>query len=276
MTRHPAVAALLLLALVPCCGGSSGGLGGIRAAVRGGGSSGTGAGGGGGSGFGDADMGKLIGLFLSSPFWLPHVALNDNLTGIRGYFLPYPYVSGKPGNVTTFGSHLPPPLSEARCHSFRLLVENYWDSGNIESLRGHLLFTTSTRFGFDVALMRMEEDLGGGVTDRLSFGNAHVLFRFAQGPSVQMRVGLGGIWMRDELGTDGGFMFVYEGDFFPRKPIVLSGGIGLGTLGEASVFHFRATVGAMLGRWETFIGYDSLSVDSVSIGGPGLGVRCWF
>ena len=135
---------------------------------------------------------------------------------------------------------------------------------------------TTTRFGFDVAHMRMEEDLAAGVTDRLSFGNANVLFRFAQGPSVQMRVGLGGIWMRDELGTDEGFMFVYEGDFFPKKPIVLSGGIGLGTLGEASVFHFRATVGTILGRWETFIGYDSLGVDSVSIGGPGLGVRCWF
>ena len=280
MTRHPAVAALALLALLPCCGGSSGGLGGIRGAVRGSGSGGTGGGRGGGAsgaGFGGADdMGTFIGLLLTSPFWLPHVALDDDLTAIRGYFLPYPYASGEAGSVTTLGSHLPPPLSRARCHSSRLLVENYWDPEGIEALRGHFLFTTTSRFGFDVALMRMEEDLGAGVTDRLSFGNAHILFRFAQGPSVQMRVGLGGIWMWDELGTDDGFVFIYEGDFFPKKPIVLSGGIELGTLGEASVVHFRASVGTMLGRWETFIGYDSLSVDSVSVGGPGLGVRCWF
>jgi hypothetical protein len=178
--------------------------------------------------------------------------------------------------VKTLGSHLPPPLSEARCHSSRLLIENYWDPGGIESLRGRFLFTTTSRLGFDVALMRMEEDLGGGVTDRLSIGDAHLLFRFAQGPSAQMRVGLGGTWMSDEIGADGGWEFVYEGDFFPKKPIVLSGGIGFGTLGEASVVHFRATVGAILGRWEAYIGYDSLEVDSVSVGGPGLGLRCWF
>jgi hypothetical protein len=221
-------------------------------------------------------MGAFMGLLLSTPFWLPHVALNDDLTGIRGYFLPYPYASGKAGSVTTLGSHLPPPLSEARRHSFRVLAENYWDPGGIESVRGHLLFTTTSRFGFDVSHTRMEEDLGAGVTDELSIGNAHVLFRFAQGPSAQMRVGLGGMWMSDEIGTEGGFAFVYEGDFFPRKPIVLSGGIELGKLGEASVVHFRATVGAILGRWEAYVGYDALGVDSVSIGGPGLGVRCWF
>ena len=284
MTRHPAATVLLLLVLLPCCGGSSGGLGGIRAAVRGGGSGSGGSGGGGssggssgGAGFGSfEDMGTFLGLFLSSPFWLPHVALDDSLTGIRGYFLPYPYASGEAGSVKTLGSHLPAPLSEARRYSSRLLVENYWDAGDIRSLRGRFVFTTTSRFGFDAALTRMEEDLGGGVTDRLSIGRAHVLFRFAQGPSAQMRVGLGGTWMSDDVGTEGGFEFVYEGDFFPRKPIVLSGSIGLGALGEASVFHLRATVGAMLGRWEAFAGYDLLEVDSVTVSGPGLGVRCWF
>jgi hypothetical protein len=279
---RPAFVVIAALIFLPSCGGSGGGLGGIRSAVRGSGSSsGGGSGGrssGGGSfsgpGVGGEDLVGALGLTLSAPFWVPYVALQDDYT-CRGYFLRYPYAKGWSGSLISRSESVPAP-DEARRHSFRLLGDYCWDPEGIQSVRGHLLFTTAVRVGADFEMTDRTEDLGAGATDRLHLGRSHVLYRFAQDLSVQMRAGLGVIWMRDHIGTEEGVSFVYEGDFFPAKPMVLSASVEVASLGEATVFRLRATAGAIITRWEFFAGYDGLWVEAAYVGGPTLGVRCWF
>ncbi len=91
-----------------------------------------------------------------------------------------------------------------------------------------------------------------------------------------MRAGLGANWLNDSTRTDLGFNFTYGGDFFPRKPWVLSAAIDWGTLGHAGLFRFRTTAGVILNRFEGYVGYEYLDIGSTQDNFLIGGVRVWF
>ena len=66
------------------------------------------------------------------------------------------------------------------------------------------------------------------------------------------------------------------GDWFPRKPLVCSSSIDLGTVGSTSLVHWQGTLGALFNGWEVFGGYDYLRFGSVDTHGPIACVRLWF
>lgn len=228
--------------------------------------------------FGEFLGGLLWDVFLgvvSLPFWLPHEVLGDEPYN-RGYFLPYPYADGKPGSMLIpTAPHVPVPPA-ARDRSLRVLVEDSYDMEGVNSLRCNLLLSTSQRFICEASWTCMTEQLDGGGLDRLSMLDAGLGFRFAQHEKVQMRAGLGAVLMVDEGNADRGWFFSYDGDFFPARPWVVSAGIDLGGLGNAFMFHWRLSAGALMSRYEVFAGYDSLSIGTVTIRGPMLGLRGWF
>ena len=63
---------------------------------------------------------------------------------------------------------------------------------------------------------------------------------------------------------------------FPAEPFVYSATIDWGRLGEASLFHGRASVGVLIDNVELFTGYDYLKVGDVAIDGVIAGIRIWF
>ena len=112
--------------------------------------------------------------------------------------------------------------------------------------------------------------------DHLWVGDCNLVYRFAQSPRSQWRAGLGFNWLDDHIETDYGFNFTYGFDFYPVQPLILSTEIDWGTLGRAGAFHFRTTVGVILHRVETYVGYEYRDIGSFQFNGLIGGVRLWF
>jgi hypothetical protein len=120
------------------------------------------------------------------------------------------------------------------------------------------------------------DDEPGEETDSAVLGNAHLCYRFAQNPHLMFRAGAGYAHWIDGEGSEFGFDTVYGFDVFPRQPLILSVDLGLGSLGDAFTWRARGTLGANLGPFEIYAGYEHVGIGSVPLGGPVLGARAWF
>jgi hypothetical protein len=211
-----------------------------------------------------------IGLGVTSPWWGPHVLVNDSFKR-PGYFQPYPYADG-------LGRMEISPYEPANYRWWSARVSGQWggDLDNQQFVGGHVLVETKNRWGFDTEWNHHYENIAGGMNDELSTGDFNVLFRFAQSERIQMYTGLGVNWLDDDIGTDFGFNFTYGGDFFIHDPWVISASIDWGTLGSAHLFHGRATIGIVMHRFEVYTGYDYYDVGETNLGSWIAGVRIWF
>ena len=214
-------------------------------------------------------MGEVLGIAalwaLSSPYWAPHGALGDDFA-VPMYFQDYPYDTC-PGALCRV---------PGRFWSGRLRSDYGDDFNDLSRISGHLLLTTSERWGLDTEATRWEERLPEGGVDRLWTGDANIVFRFAQDEQFQFRSGLGFNWLQDRVDTDYGWNFTYGLDFFPCKPWVLSATLDSGRVGETSIFHFRATAGLMVNRVEVYTGYDHFAIGDQEINTLVGGLRVWF
>jgi hypothetical protein len=219
-------------------------------------------------------FGKFVGWFtlycVTSPIWGPHYAVSDDL-GVARFFPRFPYEGGQPGYMR-IGA---PPGGTWR-YGGRFRADFARDFDDLERTGGHMLLSTSSRFGLDVELSRFEESLHGGARDRLWMGDCNVTFRFAQSDRSQWRAGLGFNWLDDPVDTDFGFNFTYGFDFFPHQPWVLSTELDWGTLGEAELFHFRSTAGVIVWSLESYVGYEYWDIDRSQTSMWVAGVRAWF
>jgi len=212
-----------------------------------------------------ADMGAIVAL---SPFWLPRTAVDD--TGGDGYFSRWPYRDG-PHYMTidrwTDGS---------RRWSARLRGDYAEDFDDMSRISGHLLVSTSARFGLDTEMNFLQERLPERRRDELWLGDCNLVYRFAQSERSQWRAGLGFNWLDDAADTNFGFNFTYGFDLYPVKPLVLSTELDWGTLGSAEAFHFRTTAGVVLFGLESYVGYEYRDIDRFHFNGLVAGVRVWF
>lgn len=251
----------------------------------------------------DTDWGGLylVGGYLfvagvTSPWWGPHVALNDDFD-VDGYFPRFPY-DGVPGYMViadwaaqslheqglceeacgrhTDFSSLDPSLWRFRRWSARLRAEYARDFDDVSRIGGRLLLSTASRWGLDIEMSYLEENLRGGRHDQLWIGDCNLVFRFAQSEHMQWRTGLGFNWLDDPAATNFGFNFTYGVDYFPRKPWVFSSTLDWGTLGRAEQFRFHTTAGVLLWGIESYVGYEYLDIDRTQLNSLIGGVRIWF
>lgn len=182
-------------------------------------------------------------------------------------FLGYPYADGIPG-VMGYGTN------KTWAGSARF---EYGSSFDGLDRRGFgLLVEHSSRIGFDFQWDSFEEDLGGGFKDELRLTDLNLMFRVAQDENYLVRAGIGANILDDAFGTDSGFNVTAKADFFPAEPLVVSGEVDLGTIGEAEYFHAAGRVGVMLDRFELFTGYDYRSLGGVGLQGTLFGVQVWY
>jgi hypothetical protein len=218
---------------------------------------------------------------LAAPFVLPPALLGDDYEH-RGYFLRHPYLHDLPGFMRMEGfldegqPQGAPPLDPTGLKSWmgRLTVFESNDFRGLNRVGGQLLLDTAVRWGLQTDWVWLHERLRCGCVDDLGLGDFNVVFRFAQTEYMQMRAGLGARVLTDT--NRWGFNFTYGADFFPARPLVLSGVIDLGSLGSVGVFHARASAGLTWHGWEAFVGYDYLLIGSVDLQGPIAGIRFWF
>lgn len=205
----------------------------------------------------------------ASPFWVPRWAIGDS--GVAECdFSGYPYQNGR-GYLLINGC-----VDVPRLVAFRLRSDYAEDFDNLSRIGGHLLVSTVSRWGLDAEMNQLQERLPNDARDRLWLGDCNIVYHFAQSERSQWRAGLGFNWLDDPIDTNYGFNFTYGFDLFPVKPFVLSTELDWGTLGQAEAFHFRTTAGAMINRFETYVGYEYRDIDSFQFSGLVAGVRLWF
>ena len=163
----------------------------------------------------------------------------------------------------------------AKRWSGRFLAESGTDFDGLQKQGGRLRLETSSRFGLDTEWNYRREELTSG-HNRLWNGDANLIYRFAQSRRGAFYTGLGVNWLNDRGSGKAGFNFTYGADFYPARPWVLSGSIDWGTLGHATLFHGRATVGVMYKRVEVFTGYDYFKLDNVALPSAVAGLQIHF
>lgn len=208
----------------------------------------------------------------TSPFWAPPIMLND--TGYPLSFNRYPYHCGEGLMFSDTWCDIRP-----RSTSCQFSTEYGHTLNGIETVGSRLLVTGNTylgRWGVDTEWNYRQEDLDMAGHDMLWTGDFNIVYRFAQSPWAQMHTGLGVNWLADRDRGDLGFNFTYGGDFFPRDPFVVSSTLDIGTVGDAFLFHGRATVGVMVQRFEVYTGVDYFSVDEADMTSLVAGVRLWW
>jgi hypothetical protein len=212
---------------------------------------------------------SAVGAIVFSPLWVPHAMLGDNFAEI-GQFARFPYDGGA-GYIHTSGY-----AGKTRPLAVRLDVEYAETFNRLESVNGHLLVETASRFGVAASCNHLEERLFGGGRDQLEIGNCNFVYRIAQNRWAECRTGLGFNWMNDAQRADFGFNFTYAVDVFPRNPWVLSAEIDAGTLGDTGLFQFRTTAGVVFHGVETYAGYEYTDIGRAHWNGLIAGLRLWF
>ena len=211
----------------------------------------------------------LAGGAVTFPFWGPHMVLGDDFQ-VPGYFPRYPYADGAGYMV---GPEWTGP-KRTMCGRFDIeYIESFDDVSNVG---GHLLVSSQSRFELDMEAHRLEERLPTDDRDRLWLGDCNLTYRFAQSGLAQFRAGVGVNWLTDDRGTDLGFNFTYGADVFPVKPWIISSSIDVGTLGRASLFRFRTTLGVEFHRIEAYTGYEFSDIERTECHGLIGGLRLWF
>jgi len=89
----------------------------------------------------------------------------------------------------------------------------------LTGIGGELILESTSRWGIDASAQYLRERLPGDGYDHLTIGDCNLVYRFAQGPQAQMRVGLGANWLNDATRTDLGFNFTYGGDFLSAETL---------------------------------------------------------
>ena len=197
-------------------------------------------------------FGKVFLAGVTSPFWAPHAALDDDISQ-AGYFPKHPYKNAD-------GSLLLDDSRKGAHDSLIVLQGQYGDDfDDIFHANGRVLMEHSSRFGFDTEFFYRNEEIPTG-HDELWTGDFNVTYRFAQSEKWQFRAGLGANWLVYNDESDSGINFTYGADWFPADPIVVSALLDWGRVGDAGLFHGRTTIGVSHNGWGVFTGYDFFEI----------------
>lgn len=211
----------------------------------------------------------LAGYVIATPYWLPHIALGDDLHD-HGFVVAAPYEDAKSGMLTTADSDVAMPVAFGRVQ-----LDALTDFGDLWRVGGSVLVESPMRVGIDSSFgywhERLERD-----SDALWLGDFNLVYRFAQSPRAQFRAGLGVNWLADDRRADAGVNFTYGFDVFPAKPWVLTETLDMGTLGSATLLRSQTTVGVVRHRWEVFTGFDYTRIGRTDLYGWMNGVRVRF
>lgn len=192
-------------------------------------------------------VGEVFLNVVATPFLVPRFALDDD--GSSGYFVAAPYQNN------LFSITYDPTIPGARDFVADIQLDVGTNFDQLFQTHGRLVLDGPWRIGVDSEVYHRYEN-GHSGSDTLWNGDVNVVYRFAQDEHWQLRAGLGMNWMYDRGQVDTGFNSTYSVDWFPTDPIHYSGSIDLGTLGDATVFHLRNTIGITRGGWGVFTGHD--------------------
>jgi hypothetical protein len=227
---------------------------------------------------------EAIGYALTAPWWGPHLLLGDQI-GKPAWFPSYPYALSDKGylDCNFYGfehEQDADPLDPARLKPWcaRLSLDDGNDFNGLDRMGIRFAVDSSYRVGFQTNWNYFVREDSSEPRERV-MGDAYFTYRFAQADWVQMHAGLGFRMLDSPHDTRAGFSALYSADVFPIQPLVFSGLVDAGSLGQSFAFHARATLGWCVGPAEFFAGYDFQQYRHgyvVDLQGPLAGVHFWF
>jgi len=165
----------------------------------------------------------------------------------------------------------PPQLFGARG---RLRGEYGDEFDDVQRVRGQLLLSLiGNHIGIDASGNSWEDSRPQGLGDFWT-GDANLVYSMGA-QRIAMRGGVGASWVyEDDLEV--GFNTTYGADLFLTRPWLVSGEIDYGKINSQKLFHWRATFGVQLLRFEAYVGYDSYEWNHIRFDGPVVGGGLWF
>ncbi len=188
------------------------------------------------------------------------------------YFAEFPYAHGIDGYMLTWEN-----LGAAhQQYSTRVQFEYGSDFDAIDRWSAGILHEGPRGFGIDSQWNYYTENLGPGVQDNLHVGDVNLMFRAIELEHMLWRIGAGINWFDSRSMSDAGLNATVKVDYFPVQPIILSGEVDYGRVGDAEMFHGSVSVGVILNRFEVFSGYDYRKIGPIKLEGPLFGLRVWW
>ncbi len=211
------------------------------------------------------------GVAATAPLWGPIMAADDDYSK-QIYFTEYPYKHGMHGNMAV------EPSEATECYDWCLQAETaYVESfGRFRRVDMGVQWEGTRRIGIDTEFNFWQEADTPDGNHSFWTGDLNLMFRFAQCEWLQARAGLGGVWLVDGDDNDNGINFTYKVDLFVGDPLILSGELDWGKLGDEMLFHPRVTLGAQWHRAEMFIGCDYFDIGSAEATSLIVGGRFWY
>lgn len=159
--------------------------------------------------------------------------------------------------------------------NLRFEIDSAADEDDVNRTGFGLLFNATGGLGIDTGV-RIFREHDADFRDHMWIGDFNVVYELLPTEFARTRAGIGFNWLADRYGSEGGLNLTVGSDLF-AGPLVFSGEVDLGTLGDADLLHGRVTVAARPGdHLEVFAGYDYLDIGGVEIRGVVGGVRFRF
>ncbi len=158
---------------------------------------------------------------------------------------------------------------------FRLELDHANDEADVDRTGFGMLLNATGGLGVDLGV-RLFRERDADFRDHMWMGDANIVYEIMPSDFARTRVGIGINWLADSYGGESGLNLTLGTDLF-AGPVVFSGEVDLGTLGDADLFHGRLTAALRQGEHiEWFAGYDYLDIGGVEIRGVVGGVRFRF
>jgi len=213
-------------------------------------------------------FGRALAFVVLVPFRAPREILHDE-GAAPARFQEFPWRDG-PGYWIA-----PEDVPTDKHWSLQPRFELGTDYDGLERTGLGLELEHESRFGLDLTWNRFREDLSVG-TDQLDLGDANIVYRFAQSPRAAFRAGLGVNYLADDVGNDYGINTTYAAEFLPAEHVTLGLEGDFGWLGDATLLHFRASLGVQIARFDVYAAYDAWDIDAADLDSFSLGLRAWF
>jgi hypothetical protein len=235
-----------------------------------------------------AERSELLVRVLTFPWSAPYLIIEEDKSVPHTFsFHDYPYAQGAPGYLKRSGAVMVAEAGDAPTPVVSTSPRTKEVAGQLRAdesyLTSNVLRTSAAarlllpyRLELDTDWL-VFVDPNASSTNAAGLGSAHFGLRFAQTERVVFRTGLGTRHWIDHRGAEHGADLLYGVDIFWGRPVTTTLEGQLGFVGSAFVGRVRATIGAMLGPIEAFVGYDHVGITgrdaSAALGGPVLGLR---
>ena len=154
----------------------------------------------------------------------------------------------------------------------RFEIDYAGDEADVDRSGFGLLLNATAGFGIDTGA-RIFRESSDDFRDHLWLGDFNIVYELFPNEFVRTRAGIGFNWLSDAYGSDAGLNLTLGTELF-AGPIIFTGEVDMGTLGDADLFHGRLTAAISNGdHVEFFAGYDFLDIGGTEIRGAVAGIR---